>query len=73
MTVLAAGLVLNHLTGGSSASSNLDPKTLSFVGSETCIGCHEAQGKLWRPSQHAHAMAHATPETVLGDFDNATF
>lgn len=49
------------------------PTTLSFVGSETCISCHEAQGTLWRPSQHAHAMAHATPKTVLGDFEDTTF
>ncbi len=44
-----------------------------FVGSETCAGCHRAQAEPWRNSQHKHAMAHATPQTVLGDFNDAEF
>ncbi|ODA66440.1 TPR repeat-containing protein YrrB [Methyloligella halotolerans] len=46
---------------------------LHFVGTETCAGCHEAAGTAWAPSQHAHAMDHATDATVLGDFDDASF
>ncbi|BAQ16388.1 tetratricopeptide repeat protein [Methyloceanibacter caenitepidi] len=80
MAVLAIGLIANILSSdpaatadraadaGSSSSSQL-----SFVGTETCIGCHQEAGNLWRPSQHAHAMAHATADTVLGDFSGATF
>ncbi len=49
------------------------PDALHFVGTETCAGCHEAAGAAWGPSQHAHAMAHASDETVLGDFDDASF
>ncbi len=45
----------------------------SFVGSETCASCHSAEAKLWHGSQHAHAMAHASDETVLGDFNDASF
>lgn len=46
---------------------------LHFVGTKTCAGCHEAAGAAWGLSQHAHAMDHATDETVLGDFDDARF
>jgi predicted CXXCH cytochrome family protein len=45
----------------------------TFVGSETCAGCHRSQAALWHASQHAHAMAHATDATVLGDFNDASF
>ncbi|MEZ5873287.1 MAG: cytochrome c3 family protein [Hyphomicrobiales bacterium] len=45
----------------------------NFVGTETCISCHAEEGRLWHASQHAHAMAHASNDTVLGDFDGATF
>ena len=48
-------------------------QALSFVGSETCAGCHSGEAKLWHGSQHAHAMAHATKDTVLGDFNDASF
>jgi len=45
----------------------------TFVGSETCAGCHQAEAKLWDASQHKAAMAHATDKTVLGDFNDASF
>ncbi|WP_230970281.1 multiheme c-type cytochrome [Nitrogeniibacter aestuarii] len=38
-----------------------------------CLACHVAQGEGWRDSKHAHAMAPATPQTVLGDFSQARF
>jgi Tfp pilus assembly protein PilF len=47
--------------------------TASYVGSKVCAACHEAEEKLWRNSQHKHAMAHASDQTVLGDFSGATF
>lgn len=86
MAVLAAGLIVNivgsapavpadRAADGESASSAGSGATnqLSFVGTETCISCHQEVGTLWRPSQHAHAMAHATDDTVLGDFSDTTF
>ncbi|WP_431305669.1 cytochrome c3 family protein [Sediminicoccus sp. BL-A-41-H5] len=39
-----------------------------FVGSSTCASCHAAQAADWRESDHARAMAVASPENVLGDF-----
>jgi len=43
------------------------------VNSETCISCHQQEGEKWHGSHHQKAMAVATDETVLGDFNNTTF
>jgi predicted CXXCH cytochrome family protein len=73
VVVVAAGLGLDYLARAPSKPAELAPENLAFVGTETCISCHQDQAALWSPSQHAHAMAHANDETVFGDFDNATF
>jgi predicted CXXCH cytochrome family protein len=46
---------------------------LAYVGSDTCATCHRDEATLWHGSQHAHAMAHASDKTVLGDFNDASF
>jgi len=68
------GLALTLLFSVASvaAAPSSDAAT-GFVGSGTCAGCHEAESAAWRGSHHDLAMAEATEETVLGDFDNATF
>ncbi len=45
----------------------------TFVGSDTCAGCHAAEHEAWRGSHHDLAMQEPTNETVLGDFDGAIF
>lgn len=45
----------------------------SFVGNETCAGCHSTQVTDWTDSHHDLAMQEASDNTVLGDFDNAKF
>ncbi len=45
----------------------------TFVGEPACTKCHEPQTKEWRESDHARAMAVASPATILGDFRNASF
>ena len=45
----------------------------TFVGSATCGGCHQSEMAAWRGSHHDLAMQEATAETVLGDFDDASF
>lgn len=45
----------------------------TFVKDESCRQCHERQFDLWIGSDHERAMDHATPDSVLGDFDNAVF
>ena len=47
--------------------------TATFVGSQACRDCHQAEFTKWTGSHHQLAMAVATDETVLGDFDNAEF
>ena len=44
-----------------------------YAGTETCAGCHQEQFEEWRGSHHDWAMAAATEETVLGDFDDASY
>ena len=45
-------------------------ETAHYVGRETCARCHEPETKKWIGSDHDLAMDLATPEFVLGDFDN---
>ena len=68
--IVAGGLAFQFLTGWRSASSGGSSATTAatFVGSETCAGCHRAQAQLWRGSQHQLAMQHAGDKSVLGDF-----
>ena len=73
--VLLAGLSYAVLTGeiSSTDSDSHASSAPTFVGSETCAGCHRAEASLWRSSQHSHAMAHADDKSVLGDFADASF
>lgn len=77
VAVFVGGLAIQFITGGprhvSAARVSVAAAEATFVGSETCIGCHQGEGKLWHGSQHQGAMAHATDKSVLGDFADATF
>ncbi len=44
-----------------------------FIGSKVCASCHQEQFQQWQNSHHDLAMQEATPENVLGNFDNQTF
>ncbi len=74
LAIVAAGLYIQFFAAPpkSPAPGAESTETLSFVGSETCTGCHRKEGELWHASQHAHAMDHATETSVLGDFDDAS-
>jgi tetratricopeptide (TPR) repeat protein/Zn finger protein HypA/HybF involved in hydrogenase expression len=50
-----------------------DSAEATFVGREQCIDCHTDAYDQWTGSDHDNAMAIATDETVLGDFDDAEF
>ena len=69
--VVAIGLGYQLLNGSTRNAASASAAT--FVGSETCAGCHRAEAELWRASQHKHAMEHATDKSVLGDFNDASF
>ncbi|HBL46827.1 tetratricopeptide repeat protein [Gimesia sp.] len=42
----------------------------TYVGRQTCFQCHQKEAAEWKGSDHDLAMNPATPEFVLGDFDN---
>ena len=69
----AAGIVAFQSSIGPWGDTSRDARKLTFVGSETCAGCHRPEAELWRSSQHKHAMDHATDKSVLGDFKDASF
>ena len=46
---------------------------VTYVGTQQCAGCHHQALEDWQGSHHDWAMKAATPETVLGNFNNATF
>ena len=72
--VVIAGLVLLLFAGGEFRTrSTAVSAAPAFVGSQACADCHRAETASWNQSQHKHAMQHAGPTSVLGDFDNASF
>ncbi len=56
-----------------SACSEGAPPPATFVGRSSCAECHATEHDAWTGSHHDLAMQHARPETVLGDFGDATF
>ncbi len=47
-------------------------KGASFVGAQTCKGCHEKQYEDWSRTWHAQMERWPSPAIVLGDFNNVT-
>lgn len=66
-------LVITLVALFATRSAHKSEEAATFVGSESCAGCHAAEHASWRTSQHAKAMQHATDDTVLGDFDGTSF
>jgi Flp pilus assembly protein TadD len=46
----------------------MGPPPLDYVGVKACEGCHPAETKRWRGSQHERAMQKADEHTMQGDF-----
>ena len=46
---------------------------VAYVDDAACADCHAREHDAWSGSHHDLAMQEATVETVLGDFDGATF
>lgn len=49
------------------------PGAADYVGGSTCAGCHADEAELWRGSHHDLAMQEASEDTVLGDFEDASY
>jgi predicted CXXCH cytochrome family protein len=62
-TIASIALAAARLTPGANGD-----EPASYVGGETCFGCHSRQAQLWKGSHHALAMQKAGEKTVLGDF-----
>src|SRR5262245_27835330 len=52
--VVAIGLGYQLLNGSTRNTASASAAT--FVGSESCVGCHQAQEEIWRGSEHERAM-----------------
>jgi predicted CXXCH cytochrome family protein len=50
-----------------------DETGVAYVDDTACTACHQQASDAWTGSHHDLAMQVATPETVLGDFGDATF
>ena len=44
----------------------------TYVGDQSCQGCHSKEFDLWKQSDHFKAMEPANDSTVLGDFNNVS-
>ena len=80
VSVLASisfGMSCTILPNGSGESPrqtlDTDPTGIAYVKDTTCAACHPAAYDAWTNSHHDLAMQLATPETVLGNFDDITF
>ncbi len=73
MVVAAIGLGFYLLNGLELAGRAPNAVAATFVGSDACASCHQAEAKLWAGSHHKQAMDHATDKSVLGDFNDASF
>ena len=58
---------------GSSPSTSKPAAVVEVPIENQCAKCHQKEVKSWKESHHFKAMAEATNETVLGDFNNQIF
>jgi predicted CXXCH cytochrome family protein len=74
VVVLAAAVVIGwKLLSRSQPYTVREGKPVAYVGDRSCAECHARQSKEWLGSNHQRAMQVATAETVLGNFNGATF
>jgi tetratricopeptide (TPR) repeat protein len=67
---LLVALLVALLAAGCSQREYPPP---TYVGRAACAKCHKKEQELWAGSHHDLAMQPATAETVLGNFEEATF
>ena len=66
-------LVIIIITLGCNNTETFRATKSDFVGSQTCLECHDTEYQLWQNSDHDNAMDTAIASTVLGDFNDAEF
>ena len=70
-TILPAWAAATMLSMGCGEGASIEQT--SYVGGDTCVGCHQEESAAWTGSHHDLAMQVASAETVLGDFSDVTF
>ncbi len=77
---VAAGVLFFYLKARPVSLKNSAPpvvvdytKPATYAGSETCQSCHVTAYEAWQGSHHQQAMQHATPTTIVGDFNDRHF
>lgn len=66
LVVAAAGaLLLRHVARPA--------PPLAYAGTQACAGCHRKEFDAWLSSDHRHAMELPDAQSVLGDFNDASF
>jgi len=71
--LFVTGLILVGVAGSYFGQALPPDAVATYVGRSACIDCHREQAEAFTGSHHHRAMALATDETVLGDFDDAGF
>ncbi len=70
-----AGIVVAVLavitTAATAGVSPNNPRKPNYVTTAACAACHKTEHAAWIGSHHDWALRAATPESVLGDFDDA--
>jgi tetratricopeptide (TPR) repeat protein len=66
---LAALLAMSQVSATAVAADS----SPTYAGSHSCAACHEAETNAWQGSHHDLAMTEATDESMLGDFEDASF
>jgi hypothetical protein len=71
LSLIAAGCGEPAATDPDAATAPLEIAREGYATSDTCRSCHPAQYATWHASYHRTMTRPATPENVLGDFDDA--
>jgi len=74
LAVIVIAIPLSLVRGGAAVETGaIDEAPAAFTGTESCRSCHQTAYDRWKGSHHDLAMAVASEDTVLGDFDDSTF
>ncbi len=71
LVIIVLAVPLSLLRRPAPAADDGMTEPAGFVGEAACRDCHQQEWEAWRGSDHDLAMAEASPDTVLGDFDDA--
>jgi len=74
LAAIVAAIPLSLVRGGTAVEPGaIDEAPATFTGTASCRSCHQTAYDRWTGSHHDRAMAVATEETVVGDFNDTTF